>query len=118
MFLFRGGETVGKGTYWEPNTGKKVVLEDKGFLPVGRVWYYKLPESYFLIPLSLYALILSMAFPYGIGLALFGIMFVLYRILFSLTTACEKFLGRAVSHLFVRYKLNESFFSGRPKKKR
>lgn len=116
MFLFKGGQTVEKGTYWEPNAGKKVVLEKKGFLPAGKIWYYKLPESYLLIPLSLYGLILSMAFPYGVGLVLFGIMFILYRLLFSLTTICEKFLGNAVSYLFIRYKPNVSFFSGRPKK--
>lgn len=116
MFLYRGGQTVEKGTYWEPNTGKKVVLEKKGFLPAGKFWYYKLPESYLLIPISLFGLILSMAFPYGVGMVLFGIMLVLYRLLYSLTTTCEKFIGNAVSCFFVRYRPNVSFFSGRPKK--
>ncbi len=93
MFLFRGGQAVEKGTYWF-DKGKKVMLKKNGFLPGNKgEWYFKLPESYLLIPMSLLALVLSMAFPYGMGAAVFALMYIFYRILFSLTSNMGKLLS-------------------------
>lgn len=117
MFLYRGGQSVEEGTYWEPNTGKKVILEGKGFLPAGKQWYYKLPESWLLIPLFLYGLALSMAFPYGVGVLIFGVICLVTKVLYSLGGAFGRLFGNAVAYIFVRYKPNVSFFTGKPKKK-
>jgi|APFre7841882630_1041343.scaffolds.fasta_scaffold45815_2 hypothetical protein len=82
MFLFRGGQAVEKGTYWEPDAGKKIVLTDDGSLPGDKSrGYFKLPESYLLVPVLLLGLGLSMAFPYGIGAALCALLYVLYKTL-------------------------------------
>jgi len=117
MFLFKGGQAAEKGAYWKADTGKKIFLKDNGFLPGdGRERYFKLPESYLLIPLFLLALALSMAFPYGMGVVMFAVLYVLYKILFSLSVGIEKLLGNLLSTLWFRYKPNLSFFSGRPKK--
>ena len=82
MFLFRGGQAVAKGTYWEPEAGKKIVLKNEGFLPGDKSrGYFKLPVSYLLAPVLLLGLGLSMAFPYGIGVAIFALLYLLYRTL-------------------------------------
>jgi lipopolysaccharide export LptBFGC system permease protein LptF len=117
MFIFRCGQIVQKGTYWEPNKGRRVLLKDEGFLPgESKEWYYKLPESYLLIPMFLLALALSMALPYGVGAAIFLIVYALYRILFSICNKCERLLVDALSSIWFSYKPNVSFFSGRSKK--
>jgi hypothetical protein len=72
MFLYKGGHTVKKGTYWESEKNEKIVLKESGFLPGGdKDIYFRLPESYLLIPLFLLGLALSMAFPYGVGFVAF-----------------------------------------------
>ncbi len=119
MFLFRGEQEVKKGTYWEPNENKKIVLNADGFLPGDRrEWYFKLPESYLLIPMFLFALALSMAFPYGIGAVIFVLLYALYRILFFLSCQCERLVGSALAHIWFRYKPTISFFSGHSKKRK
>lgn len=108
---------VEKGTYWEPNTGSKIVLKDDGFLPANRKQtYFKLPESYLLIPGLLLGLVLSIALPYGIGVALFAFVYVLYKILFCLTSECERLLGDLLAHISIGYRPGISFFSGRPRR--
>ncbi|HMK60386.1 MAG TPA: hypothetical protein VK452_04475 [Dissulfurispiraceae bacterium] len=78
MFIYKGGRQVTKGTYWDPETRVKVVLKDSGLLPgTGRDTYFKLPESYLLIPLFLIGLGLSMAFPYGVGFVSFIVLIAL-----------------------------------------
>lgn len=122
MFLFKSGEVVEKGIYWEPNTNKKIVIEDKGYLPGKpgnkREWYFKLPESYLLIPIFLVALALSMAFPYGVGIVIFGILYGMFRVLYFLSYRCEKMVGNLFAHVWFRYKPNLSFFSGNKKKRK
>ncbi len=72
MFLYKGGQTVKKGTYWESEKNAKIVLETDGMLPGGtKEMYFRLPESYALIPIVLIGLALSMAFPYGAGFLVF-----------------------------------------------
>jgi len=72
MFIYKGGQAVTGGTYWESEKNEKVVLEAGGNLPgSGKVYYFKLPESYLLIPMVLLGLGLSMAIPYGIGFVVF-----------------------------------------------
>lgn len=117
MFLFKGWQQVGKGTYWEPNTGKRIVMKDNGFLPANRKEsYFKLPESYLLIPVALLGFALSVALPYGIGLAILASLYILHKVLFSLTSQCERLLAEVLAGLSVRYKPTTSFFSGRSKK--
>lgn len=69
MFIYKGGQAVQRGTYWDSENNSRVVLHDDGdSLPgVKGDVYFKLPESYLLIPVLLLGLALSTAFPYGIG---------------------------------------------------
>ena len=119
MFLYKGWQKVEKGTYWEPDTGNRIVMKDYGLLPANRKeWYFKLPESYLLIPACVIGLAVSIAMPYGIGLAIIAFICALYKILFALTSECEELLGRLLANIFIGYRPNISFFSGSSKKKR
>jgi hypothetical protein len=117
MYIYRGGQIVEEGTYVESAKHGKVVLKADGFLPgTDKVVYFKIPESYLLIPVLLFGLVLSMAFPYGIGLVIFAVMFIIHNILFSCVCACQDLLGGLFAHITLGYKPNMSFFSGNSKK--
>ncbi|HSB52376.1 MAG TPA: hypothetical protein VLD40_06930 [Dissulfurispiraceae bacterium] len=119
MFLYRGWQAVEKGTYWDPDTGKKIVMNDSGLLPANRKeTYFKLPESFLLIPMLLLGLALSIAFPFGIGVALFVCMFVLYRIMFALMSRCEESLGGLLAGISASYRPNVAFFRGKAQKRK
>jgi hypothetical protein len=84
MFLYKGGHSVKSGTYWDPETREKVVLKEAGKLPgTSKETYFKLPESYLLIPLFLIGLGLSMAFPYGVGFVAFIVLIALSGALYA-----------------------------------
>ena len=84
MFLYKGGHAVKRGTYWDPETREKVVLKVDGTLPgTSKETYFKLPESYLLIPLFLLGLGLSMAFPYGVGFVAFIVLIALSGALYA-----------------------------------
>jgi hypothetical protein len=119
MYLFSGGQTVEKGTYWETDRGIKIVLQDNGYLPGdSRKRYFKLPESYLLIPVLLMGLALSIALPYGLGLAILAVMYILHKILFSFMSECETLFGELFAHLSVRYRPTMAFFSGSWRKRK
>ncbi len=99
MFLYKGGHTVKKGTYWESEKNERIVLKEGGTLPgTGKDFYFKLPESYLLIPLFLLGLGLSMAFPYGVGFVLFigliALMGAIYAASFASIKLFKEMLGR------------------------
>jgi hypothetical protein len=120
MFLYKGGQSVGKGTYWEPNTGKKIVLKDEGFLPGDRKeTYFRFPESFFLIPVLLLGLGLSMAFPYGLGLLVFFCLIALTGAVYAAGSASvsllKEMLGRTATF---GYAPTTSYMAGKKTKKR
>jgi hypothetical protein len=117
MYIYRGGQIVEEGTYVASREHGKVVLKASGFLPgTDKEVYFKIPESYLLIPVLLFGLALSMAFPYGAGMVIFVVMFILHNILFSFVSACEELVKGLCTHITVGYKPNMSFFSGNSKK--
>jgi len=72
MFIYKGTKRVEKGTYWDPERGRKVVLEHEDMLPGPMdALYYRLPQSYLLLGLLLVGLTFSVALPYGAGTLLF-----------------------------------------------
>jgi hypothetical protein len=117
MYIFRGGQLVGEGIYWESEKNERVVMKADGFLPgVDNKVYFKLPDSYLLVPVLLLGLALSMIFPYGMGLVIFALVYLLHNILFSCVTVCEELFGGILAHITVAYKPHLSFFSGTSKK--
>jgi len=113
MVLYRGWQRVDKGTYWDPDTGKRIVMKDEGLLPANRKeTYLRLPEGYLLIPLLLVGFGLSVALPYGIGVGLFVLMLVYHRMLSSLIGGCERLCINALAYIPVRYRPMLSFFTG------
>lgn len=113
MFFFRGGQAVEKGTYWEPDAGKKIVLKGDGFLPGDKSrGYFKLPKSYLLVPVLLLGLGLSMAFPYGIGVVIFGLLYVLTRIALFMGVRMKGIFNGLFSAPMIRHQPNRSSFSG------
>jgi hypothetical protein len=117
MYIYRGGQIVEEGIYLESDKHGKVVLKASGFLPgTDKEVYFKLPESYLLVPVLLLGLALSMAIPYGVGVVIFAVMFILHNILFSFVSTCEELLRGSLAHITMGYKPNMSFFSGNSKK--
>jgi hypothetical protein len=93
MFIYKGGETAKKGTYWESEQNKKIVLDNDGVLPgTGKAVYFKLPESYLLIVAILAGLGLSMAMPYGVGFMVFAFLIALTTALYAAGFATIKLL--------------------------
>ena len=117
MYIFRGGQLVEEGIYWESEKNERVVLKADGFLPgTDKKVYFKLPDIYLLAPVLLFGLVLSMIFPYGIGLAIFALLYLLHNILFSCVSVFEELFGGILAHITVAYKPHLSFFSGSSKK--
>lgn len=119
FFLYKGWQLVDRGTYWDPDTGKRIVMKEEGLLPAHRKQtYLKLPEGYLLIPLLLVGFGLSVAVPYGIGVGLFILMIVYHRILCVLLSGCERLCMNAMAYIPVRYRPMLSFFTGSAKRSR
>jgi hypothetical protein len=99
MFIYRGGQTVQKGMYWEPDKGTKIVVNDSGLLPGDRnETYFRFPESYLLVPILLLGLGLSMALPYGAGFLLFFVLLAVGGACYVAGSSCvrimKEMLGR------------------------
>ncbi|HMK55199.1 MAG TPA: hypothetical protein VK448_01020 [Dissulfurispiraceae bacterium] len=113
MYIFRGGQIVGKGIYWESERDERVIMKASGYLPgLDNKVYFKVPDCYLMIPVLFVGLLLSMALPYGIGLAIFACMCLLHNILFSVCSVCEFLMLEIISHMSATYKPNLSFFAG------
>lgn len=119
MFLYKGGQAVEKGMYWEPNKGVKIVLKEDGFLPANRKeTYFKLPESYLLIPLILLGLAMSMALPYGLGLAVFFCLLAITGALYAAGSASFKLLKEMLGRTATfGYAPTTSYMAGKKIKK-
>ncbi len=120
MFLYKGGQMVKKGTYWDPDTGKKIVLKDEGMLPGNaKESFFRFPESYYLIPAILIGIALSAAFPYGVGLVIFFCLIALGGALYYAGNSCYKLLkemlGRGATF---GYAPTTSYLAGKKTKKR
>lgn len=84
MFFYKGGQSVKKGTYWDSERRTKIVVDSEDVLPgSSKDIYFKLPESYLLIPLLLLGLFLSMALPYGMGVVAFIAIIILSATLYT-----------------------------------
>lgn len=84
MFFYKGGQTVKKGVYWDSERNTKITIDAEGVLPGKKSEiYFKLPESYLLIPLLLIGLFLSMALPYGMGVLAFIVIIILSATLYT-----------------------------------
>jgi len=117
MYIYRGGQLVEEGVYLDAGNHGRVVLKASGFLPgSGKDFFFKVPESYLLIPVFCLGLFLSMALPYGIGIVLFGALFLIHNSFYSLLSFCEQTLKELLPHIGPAYKPGSSFFSGRAKK--
>ncbi|HMK60389.1 MAG TPA: hypothetical protein VK452_04490 [Dissulfurispiraceae bacterium] len=117
MYIFRGGQIVDAGIYWESENNEKVVMRASGYLPgLDNKVYFKIPDFYLMIPILFCGLVFSVMFPYGIGLLIFACICMVHNILFSVCSACEDFLKEIFAHMSVAYKPNLSFFSGSSKK--
>lgn len=93
MFIYKGGQTVKGGTYWDPEKHGKIVLTDGANLPGGgKDTYFKLPESLLLIPMLLLGLALSLAMPYGIGFVAFIAIIALMGALYAAGSGTYKLM--------------------------
>lgn len=120
MFLYKGGQTVKKGTYWESEKNAKIVLQSEGTLPGGtKELYFRLPESYALIPIVLVGLALSMAFPYGAGFLLFITLIALSAALYAAGSATARLMKEMLGrNAHFGYSPTTAYMTGRKTKKR
>lgn len=92
MFIYKAGTTVGKGTYWNPDTKQRQVVEDEGCLN-GTGWFMRFPESWLLVPVVPMGLVLSVALPYGLGVMLFLAIGVAYTLMYETMCCFEEVFG-------------------------
>ena len=118
MYIYRGGQLVEQGVYWESEDRRTVRMRAEGFLPgTGNDVYFRLPESYLLIPVLLCGMVISVAFPFGIGVAMCTVAYMAHKVLYALITASEEVMGEAMAYLWVQYKPHIAYFTGRKRKK-
>lgn len=66
----RGGQRVGKGTYWNFDNGERVDITDEGILPGGnKEMYYRMPASGLLVAGPILGLVYAAFLPF-IGIAM------------------------------------------------
>jgi hypothetical protein len=103
-----GGETVGKGNYWNFSTGERVQIEDRGVLPGNSF------DSYFRVP----PIVVLMAGPVlGLAYAVF-LPFIGIAMLVAVIT--KKLFGGAVRTAWkgaaFSWKPSEAYLAGRKRK--
>lgn len=65
MFRFKGGQKVGKGTYWNVADGSRVDIADAGMLPGdGKVSYTRFPPGVVLLAGPVIGLLYVIAMPF------------------------------------------------------
>ncbi|HTZ17364.1 MAG TPA: hypothetical protein VMB78_02890 [Dissulfurispiraceae bacterium] len=117
MYIYRGGQLVDEGVYLESARRGKVTLRAGGFLPgTDNDVYFKIPESYLLVPVLLLGLVLSMALPYGIGIAIFAASFIIHNLVLSFISFCGEVFRELTTYFVSAYKPNACFFSGNSKR--
>lgn len=119
MFFYKGGQTVKKGVYWDSERNTKIVIDSEGVLPGNKSEiYFKLPESYLLIPLLLLGLFLSMALPYGMGVLAFIVIIILTATLYTAGLASlrlfKEMLGKTATF---DYTPTKAYMTGKKTKK-
>jgi len=120
MFYYKGGQTVKAGTYWDSEKNEKIVFEAEGCLPgTTKEIYFKLPESYLLIPILLLGLFLSMALPYGMGVLAFIVLIILSATLYTAGLASlrlfKEMLGKSATF---DYTPTTAYMTGKKSKKK
>ncbi|MBI4823727.1 MAG: hypothetical protein HY805_05800 [Nitrospirae bacterium] len=102
-----GGETVGKGNYWNISTGERVHMDSAGILPGDeKAHYYKLPPLVMLLTAPIIGLLYAVFLPF-IGIAM--LIVVAGRRLFGGSAALRK--GATFS-----WKPSEAYLAGKKKK--
>lgn len=117
MFIYRGGSTVRKGSYWDVNSGETIRASDGQALPKG-TFYFRTPHSYALVALVLLSVVASAALPYGIGLLLLivGVAFIgaLGATVISALAFMKSSVGRNASF---DWRPSEAYLAGKKQKK-
>jgi hypothetical protein len=117
VYIYRGGQLVEEGIYWEPEKNERIMMKAGGFLPgTDDKAYFRVPECYVLIPVLLFGLVLSIVLPYGLGLAVFVCLYLIHNVLFSASSVFEELFREVGAHISVAYKPYLSFFSGSHRK--
>ena len=70
MLRHSGGETVGKGTYWNLTNGERIDITEEGTLPGGRErHFYRMPAAAVIVAAPVLGLIYAAFLPF-IGIAM------------------------------------------------
>ncbi len=103
-----GGHKVGKGTYWNFDTGERIDMGAEGILPGdGRTVYYRLPASGIVAAGPFLGLLYAAFLPF-IGIAML--------LKFGLQKAGEQVMGATRAHASFGWRPSESYLAGGKKK--
>ncbi len=70
MLKYKGGQKVGKGTYWNFGTGERIDISDEGILPGDRrAVYFRMPATGILVFGPIMGLLYAIFLPF-IGIAM------------------------------------------------
>lgn len=110
MLKHNGGDTVGKGTYWNFNTLGRIDIRDQGILPGDRkAAYYRMPATAIIVVAPILGLLYAAFLPF-IGIAM-------------LVKLVARKLGGGVMEALqgsasFGWRPSESYLSGRKKKEK
>lgn len=109
MRRYSGGESVGKGTYWNLRYGSLVDLKREGVLPGGQeTVFYRLPFS------ILFSMVLFLG-------ALYVVLLPLVMIGMGVYVVCRRVLGgivyQARKNVMFGWRPTEAYLAGKSKKK-
>jgi hypothetical protein len=103
MRIYKGGETVGKGTYWRPVDGHQIIVKDVRVLPGDPdSSYLRIPRGWLLILAPVFGLVYVLFLPlFGIGTILVAWLAALIGTLTAISLTgikiCSGIIGRSIS---------------------
>jgi hypothetical protein len=110
MLKYNGGDRVGKGTYWNLNSGSRIDITDEGVLPGERkAAFYRMPAAVIVVTAPVLGLLYAVFLPF-IGIAML------------VKLVAQKLGGGVIeaiqSSASFGWRPSESYLSGRKKKEK
>jgi len=103
MKIYKGGETVGKGTYWRPADGHQVIVKEFRVLPGEKdSSYVRIPRGWLLLLAPVFGLVYVFFLPlFGIGTILVAWLAAIIGTLVAVSLTgikiCGGIIGRSIS---------------------
>lgn len=109
MIRFKGGERVGKGTYWNFANGERIDIDGEGILP-GEDTYVRMPSSGILVLGPVLGLLYAVFLPF-IGIAM------LIKVVVQKVAVAGGLASPAKAGVSFGWRPSESYLAGKKKEK-